>query len=129
MQRNSQLGSNESRRIAFGGLALALLAIVTTGAGCSSYRTPERGANMSVFTDSDIEAVLARRPAAAFPANIAIARVQSPGYRSYTAKGHGQGRYSVVTVRDVETQKDFDRIADLSNVADVVPLSRLLLTD
>lgn len=110
-------------------LGLWLLPALVAFSGCSSYRTPGGGADFAVFADHDIKAILDRKPASPFPANLAIARVQEPHYRSYTAKGYGRGRFSVVTVRDVETEKDFNRIAELPEVAQVVPLNRLLLSD
>jgi len=110
-------------------IPLACVAILTAGGCAVSYMTPSFGANMSVFTDSDIKAVLAKQPAANFPASIALARVQEPNYRSHTTRGFGKGRYSVVTVRDVETNEDIRRIADLPDVADAIPISRMLLED
>ena len=98
--------------------------------GCSVvYRTPGGGANLKLFADRDIREILERQPSAPRPVHLAIARVQAPHYRSYTSRSHGQGRYSVVTVRDVEKDEDFERLANLPEVAQVVPLNRLLLSD
>lgn len=95
--------------------------------GCSSYRTPGRGAQFNVFLNEDIENILERKPAASWPVNLATVRVQEPGYRSATARGYGSGRYSVVGVRDVEKEEDFVRLRQLPKVAQVVGLNRLLL--
>ncbi len=98
--------------------------------GCSiAYRTPGGGANLKLFADRDIREILARQPSAPRPVHLALARVQEPHYRSHSTRGHGKGRYSVVTVRDVEQDADFDRLAGLPEVAQVVPLNRLLLSD
>lgn len=106
------------------GAVVCLLALV---AGCASYTTPGAGMKMDSLARGDIRERLARRPAAAFPAHLAVARVQAPGYRSYSQTSFGDGRYSVVTTRDIETPADFERIAKLPQVAGVAPLSRLLL--
>ena len=98
--------------------------------GCSiAYRTPGGGANLKLFADRDIREIFERQPSAPRPVHLAIARVQEPHYRSYSSRSHGQGRYSVVTVRDVEQEQDFERIANLPEIAQVVPLNRLLLPE
>ena len=108
---------------------LMLAPACLVGSGCSSYRTPGGGADFAIFADQDIKTILDREPVSPLPAHLAVVRVQEPRYRSYTAEGCGHGRFSVVTVRDVETEEDFDRIADLPEVTQVVPLNRLLLSD
>lgn len=106
-----------------------LLLLLCVG-GCSiAYRTPGGGANLKLFADRDIREIFERQPSAPRPVHLAIARVQEPNYRSYSTRSHGQGRYSVVTVRDVEQDEDFERLASLADVAQVVPLNRLLLPD
>ncbi|NOX59220.1 MAG: hypothetical protein GXP29_10230 [Planctomycetes bacterium] len=109
---------------------LWFLSALAATSGCASFRyeTPGGGADFNIFADKDIQAILARKPASPFPANLAFARIQEPYYRSRTGKGYGKGRFSVVTDRDVETQSDFARIAALPNVEQVVPLNRLLLS-
>ena len=98
--------------------------------GCSTaYRTPGGGANLKLFADRDVREIFERQPSAPRPVHLAIARVQAPHYRSYSSRSHGQGRYSVVTVRDVEQDEDFERIANLPDVAQVATLNRLLLPD
>ncbi len=68
-----------------------------------------------------------RKPMARFPANMVAVRVQASGYCSRTTKGYGRGNYSVVIVRDIEKDEDFDRIKNLPGIAQISPLSRLLL--
>ena len=110
-------------------LCLMLVSAFLVGGGCSFYKTPGGGADFAIFADQDIKTILDRRPVSPLPANLAVVRVQEPHYRSYTAEGYGQGRFSVVTVRDIEEEKDFDRVANLPEVSQVVPLNRLLLSD
>jgi hypothetical protein len=73
----------------------------------------------------------AAKPAAGFPAGIAAVRVQEPGYRNYhTLRDggvYGEGRYSVVLVKEVEDEADLERLAKLPQVGGVVSVSRLLL--
>jgi hypothetical protein len=80
------------------------------------------------ITDSGIDQ-RHRRPTATFPVGIALARVQEPGYRSATTEGWGQGAYSIVTTRDVESAEQLARVSKLPLVHGVSPISRLLLPD
>ena len=68
------------------------------------------------------------KPLAAFPASIAVVRVQASGYQSQTAQGYGYGNYSVVTTRDVEKDDCMERLEKLPQVAGIAPIGRLLLT-
>ena len=105
--------------------------------GCASYSTPGRGAQMNLFgatpeaqaagTDAGIQQVLDKKPLAAFPASLAVVRVQAPGYVSYTSRGWGGGAYTVLTTRDVEKPQDVARINALPQVRGVAPLNRLVI--
>jgi hypothetical protein len=107
--------------------------------GCASYRTPGGPADFRALgiteqavrdnTDFSIAQRLDRKPLAGFPAAIAVVRVQGRGYRSYTAEGYGSGSYTVVPVRDVETDEQFGRIERLVMVRGIAPLNRLVLPD
>lgn len=120
-------------------VTLALtLAIVAGGCSSGQYATPGVAANLGNFgvaasaeienqTPYNVRKALDLKPAAQFPAHLAVARVQGAGYRSYTAQGYGRGAYSVVTTRDVETDAHFERVAKLPLVAGVGPVNRLLL--
>ncbi len=119
-------------------LALAMLAgWATLLTGCASYTTPGAPADFTalgvvappagVSTDFSIEERLARKPAAAFPAHIAVARVQGAGYRSMTVDSYGYGQVGVVTTRDVEKDEQVARIAALPGIAGLAPVNRLLL--
>jgi hypothetical protein len=106
-------------------------------AGCATYATPGRGAQMDLFgasadaqakgTEAGIQSVLDKKPLASFPASLALVRVQAPGYASYTTRGWGGGQYTIVTTRDVETQQDVGRINALPQVRGVAPLNRLVI--
>lgn len=95
--------------------------------GCASYQTPGSGVSIPDITAPDIAEALSRKPAASWPARLIVVRVQGPGYQSYSSQGYGQGRFSVVTTRDVETEADFARIGAMPKVAAVGGLNRLLL--
>lgn len=96
-------------------------------AGCASYRTPGGGVSIPELTTPSVAEALARKPAATWPARIIAVRVQGSGYQSYSNRGYGQGRYSVVTTRDIETEADFARLGAMSQVAAIGALNRLLL--
>src|SRR6185436_241195 len=101
-------------------ISVGLLVLV---AGCATYTTPGRGAEMAKLgaaaidqknaTESGIAEAMAKKPLASFPAAVALVRVQFPGYRSYTAQGWGTGQYSIITTRDVEAQADLDKLGAL----------------
>ncbi|MDB5305152.1 MAG: putative lipoprotein [Phycisphaerales bacterium] len=114
----------------------ALVGIVLCSAltGCASYATPGRpadfkalGVSRESLTDSSINTTLAKEPLAKFPTGIAAVRIQAPGYKSNTAEGWGGGSYCVITTRDIETDKDWDRLSKLPMVTGVAPINRLLL--
>lgn len=112
---------------------LALFAL----ASCASYTTPGRAADFQALgitkreqldrTDMPIEAQMARRPAASFPANIALVRVQDRGYYSYSAQGYGSGRFTIVTTRDVESDEHLKSLASLPQIRGIAPLNRLVV--
>jgi len=113
--------------------ALLMLAcvIIALPTGCASYTAPGRAADMSIFTPPttrrDGRIVTGPAPEARLPTNLGVARVQAPGYRSHTTTSWGHGGYSLVTTRDVETEADLDRLASMTQVADVAPINRLLV--
>lgn len=95
--------------------------------GCATYRTPAGGVDIPAMTDWDIEELLKVEPASPFPVRLAVARVQASGYISRTNRGYGEGRYSIVTTRDIESESDFERVGRLVMVGGVAPLNRLLV--
>lgn len=117
----------------------AIMALSMWSAGCTRYTTPGPGADLARLigmseqqmrnsTDAEIQQVLDRQPVSPMPAILAVARVQGSGYRSYSlGRAYGQGSYSVVTTRDIERESDYQRVAALPMVADLVTISRLFL--
>jgi len=85
------------------------------------------GVNPGKLTQTEINAYLTTKPTASFPAKIAVARVQAPGYASQSNSGFGTGRYSVVTTRDVESDENFRRLEAMPGGAGFGPLNRILL--
>src|SRR5678815_1619015 len=110
------------RRLRAVGLMSACIIAAFALSGCSAgkYITPGSVADFHALgitpdqvnqsTDVSITRKLDRKPLAGFPTNIAIVRVQGSEYRSYTNQGYGEGRFTVVTTRDVEPQEAFDKL-------------------
>ena len=107
--------------------ALFIFVAAISLAGCATYTTPGGGVSIPAITEGDVGEALAREPAAQFPAHLIVARIQAPGYVSYSNRGYGGGGYTVVTTRDIETDEDFDRIRAMPGIASVGPLSRVLM--
>ncbi len=110
-------------------LALGAAAFLT---GCSTTYIPPSGrADFQAFTSQSMQESFAAQPAAAFPAGIVTVRVQAPRYRNYYTERaggvYGEGRYSVVTAKEVEDPGDFERLAKLPQVGGMITLSTLLL--
>lgn len=109
-------------------------------AGCSSsYTTPGRAANLrKSFTPAEVERraktdarllpALDVEPLAEFPTGLAVVRIQAAGYRSHTTKGWGSGDYSIVTLRDIESDDAMERLGKLPMVEGVAPVNRLLVS-
>ena len=108
-----------------------LAALALSLAGCATYIPPGAKADLQAFAPPSIQEGLAAKPTNPFPASIAAVRVQAPAYSNeYLRQNGGQygtGRYSVITVREVEEQAQFDRIAALPQVSGLVTLNRMLL--
>ena len=109
-------------------LALAGLAVTS---GCTTYIPPGGRADLVAVSSPSMRASFAAKPAAGFPAGIAVVRIQAPRYRSYYTEReggvYGQGRYSVITVKEVEDEADIQRIAGLPEVGGLISISTLLL--
>jgi hypothetical protein len=110
------------------------LVMIVFVCGCSSYVTPGRGADMNLLganreaqTDASIAEALAKRPLASFPASIAVARVQAPGYGSQTAQSWGTGSYSIVITHDIEKDEQLAHLAKMPMVQGVAMMNRTLL--
>ena len=96
-------------------LVTCAVAIITIEGCQRAYVTPGRGVSMAslAHADADIAARMKRQPQSLFPARVAVVRVQEPGYRSYRCESYGDGRFSVVTTRDIEKDADWTRLEKL----------------
>jgi hypothetical protein len=119
--------SNSSSGVQMKIYKAVMLSLAITLSGCASYTTPGGSVQLSQLADSDINELMSKKPAASFPANISVARVQAPGYQSYKVNSFGTGRYSVITTREVESDEDFIRLSKLPQLAGIAPLNRILL--
>jgi hypothetical protein len=112
--------------------------------GCAShYATPGKAAKMELFSkgeasknpndaiaDSDIRRIVERQPASPLPARLILVRVQAQDYQSYTIKAQsGEGKYRIITVREIEEDKDYERIRLMPQVASVGTLNALLIKE
>ncbi len=119
--------------------ALAIGAAAATLTGCANYRVPGEAADFRAMgisqedvdsqTDASIAELMRRQPLASFPASIAVAHVQGPGYRSWTHDSYGRGRYSLVMDREAERDEHVERLTALPMVATIGPLNRLIVTE
>ncbi|CAG1772221.1 hypothetical protein BAC3_02421 [uncultured bacterium] len=110
---------------------LIILAFSLILTACATYTTPGRGVNIQNLSaaDNSITDLMKVEPAASFPARIAVARVQSSGYRSMSNQCHGEGQFCVITTRDIESDTSFERLSKLPKVAGVAVMNRLLLPE
>jgi hypothetical protein len=138
------------------GYHVIAIAMMVSLAGCQSYVAPGAGANLgnlmemkssSQLTDvaqgtpaqvqprpsdkqiDDLNKNYELKPASRFPAYFIIMRLQDKGYESFTIK-HGnetRGNVSVITVKDIEKDEDFNRFRKLAGIAQIGTLSPLLL--
>lgn len=96
-------------------------------AGCASYVTPGGPVRLDEINRADIAELASRKPAANFPARIAVARVQAADYRSASADPLATGRYSVLTAQELMSEADLQQMGAWPQVAGVAPVGRLLL--
>ena len=118
-------------------LWIALFGMLLLLGGCQAnkYVTPGGPADLNALgitqaqvdamTDVEIAARMSRRPAASFPAALAVVRVQDEGYRSYTGVGYGTGRYTIVTNREQENEADLGTLNSLPMVRGIAMVNRL----
>ncbi|MFO0835590.1 MAG: hypothetical protein U0638_11515 [Phycisphaerales bacterium] len=122
------------------GIAMVLVLSAATLGGCSSYSVPGGPADFRALgitqdqqaslTDKEIAERLARKPAANFPAVIATVRVQDNDYRSHSYHGsRGEGKFSVVTLRELESDVDMERLGKLPMVRGLAPMNRLVVPE
>jgi hypothetical protein len=118
-------------------LAVLLISL----AGCEAYTAPGRAADFSklgltpegaaALTDYSVQQALSKKPLVTFPASIAVVRVQASDYNSYSYDRYynsvPRGAYSVLTIRDIEKDADFEALAKLPQVEGVGGIKRILL--
>jgi hypothetical protein len=123
---------NRSGRTKDGGLVAAFLILpFLFFAGCATYIPPGEKADLKALAPADIQEGFSAKPSHPFPAGIAAVRIQGPKYTNYYLDRNGgrfgSGRFSIVTVHEVEEQSQIDRIAHLPSVAGMISLNRMLL--
>ncbi len=111
-------------------LLIALWVLVL--AGCAqTYIPPGPKADLQAMAQPDIRAGFEAKPSSPFPASVALVRVQGSGYANHRVRQNGglagSGRYSVMLVREVEQEAQFEFFGKLPQVAGVVTLNRLLV--
>lgn len=104
-----------------------ILAALSMLGGCASYVTPGAGVRLNDINRADIAEIASRKPAANFPARIAIARVQAPDYRSPSTQPLASGRFSVITAQELLAESDMQAINAWPQVAGLAPINKLLL--
>jgi hypothetical protein len=112
------------------GILAAVLAAGLTSGCAMKYTTPGAGMNVQDLAraDPNIAQLMKAEPAAVFPARIAVARVQGSGYRSHSSECYGNGRYCVVTTRDIEPEDSYEKLSKLPLVSGVALMNRMLLS-
>lgn len=119
-----------SSRIAY--VIALLVGALVIGACAQHYVTPGGGVPMLALagdelTDRDLRKYYETQPAAGFPANLTVIRIQDSGYRSHTHHGYGYGRFTIVTTRDIEDDEAFEKLESLPNVRGVAAIGRMLV--
>lgn len=110
---------------------VSAMCFVLSGCGVT-YQTPGAGADIPELfreADEDIQAIVKLEPASSMPAHLILVRLQDGRYQSYSSHDSYvyRGNYAISTVRDIEDDKDFDRIRTFPDVAQVGTINRLLL--
>ncbi len=117
---------------------VAVVPAVFPIAGCARYVTPGPAAELGVVRhdntadpgheNADAASItLKRLPTVRFPVSIAVIRVQGREYRTHSTRSRGPGRFTVVTVRDIETEDDFHRLRSMARVSGLGLVTRLVV--
>jgi len=115
---------------------MIVLTSIAMLSGCAAYHAPGGAADFRALgitpeaqkagTTIGIQAAFDRKPLASFPANVAVVRIQAPGYRSETAQSWGDGSFSIVTTRDVESEESVTKLRKLPHIRGIATLGRLV---
>ena len=99
--------------------------------GCAHYITPGDRADLGHLAPEHIQEGFQREASNPFPASIVTIRVQGRNYSNHNLKRaggvYGDGNFTVVTTREVESESDLARIQNLPAVNNVISLNRLLI--
>lgn len=118
-------------------LVLKIMLLILCLNSCAArYTTPGASVNISELADEDIAQILANKPTAAFPVNLAIARIQSSNYMQNNSRrgrvfmNHDYGsntKFSMILTRNSEEDKAFEELSKLEGINQAAPFNRLLL--
>lgn len=108
------------------------LLIVLVFSGCATTYIPPSGrADFAAFTSANLRDSFALAPAAQFPAALVFVRLQEPGYYNYyvdqSGSVVGDGRYAVITARELGEDVALARLRSLPRVSGIAGLNRMLL--
>lgn len=113
-------------------LLIAGIAFLLSGCA-TTYIPPGPKADLQLFAPPDIEAGFAAKPSNAFPASMALIRVQAPDYSSYQVRQrggkYGSGRYSVILTKELDEDSQLERLHALPQFAGLVTINRMLLPE
>lgn len=109
----------------------SLLILSVAFFSCSQYVTPGADVKISALADEDVARLLSNKPASEFPVNLAIARIQSPGYTNYQYRKNfqdqPQANFSMILTRNAQEDEAFARVSEWEGVSQASPFNRLLL--
>ena len=111
--------------------SVILIPLMLLFAGCREYITPGDKADLTALAPPQIQEGFSREPSNPFPASIVAIRVQGKSYSNYnlqrTGGVYGDGDFTVITTREVESEADLSKLVNLPQVNDVISLNRLLI--
>jgi hypothetical protein len=108
-------------------MKLPLLAACLALSACASYVVPGGPVQLESINRADIAEIAARKPVAAFPAHLAVVRVQASTYRSYTSNAFGTGAFVVLPTQELLSEQHLADIGRWPGVAATGPIGRMLL--
>lgn len=99
--------------------------------GCGgSYINSGGAVSLTELSDNwKTDQPLDSKPAAAFPARLAVARVQDKNRRTYLEPGVNVGRYTLITSRNPERDEHMQKITGWPQVAGVAPLNGMVMPE
>lgn len=116
-----------SRRASILPAVLIAASLALLGACSARYVTPAGPAPIGAMTGASIADRYRLVPESPMPATLAFTRVQSEGYRSFSATGVDRGSISLVGPKDLERDSDAVAIRAWPDVRDVVRLTPIIV--